>query len=376
LKTKAIVDEISRFYRAQDQTDGTHLALRWKGRVRYTVPREWAGQNACWKLFKPGMLAFPMRAKAAMPGLLGSVACVESDNLAVIRDAIRTEAGLSSCRAGSPGPWSKETILLLNKNTAQPLYLVKAGAGQAVDALLRNEADWLETLRNEPSLAGHIPELVAHRSGADLCFVAQHAVAGNLDFRLGAAQLDFLCKLQSASVHSMRFEDSKLYRTLNSRLTDLEGHLTEAWSERLKKAMLKITEAFSDKPLLVVAAHNDFTPWNIRIEDGQALVFDWEHAANEQLPLFDPLHFTLLPMALKSLTTENIVQRMHETMQLCHERFGRELCSEALAQALAYLVNISTLYLWSARGNCDSDLVVRSYAHVIDGLFSRMESAR
>jgi hypothetical protein len=316
------------------------------------------------------MLGIPLRAKAAMPGLLGSVDCVESENLRTIREAIGKEAGLSSCRAGSPGPWSKETILLLDKETAEPLYLVKAGAGEAVDALLRNEADWLATLRDQLSLAGHIPELIAHRSGADSCFVAQYAVAGDLDFRLGAAQLDFLCKLQGPFLQSMRFEDSKLYRTLNSRLTDLEGHLTEAWSERMKKAMLKIAVSLSNATLSFVAAHNDFTPWNIRIENGRALVFDWEYAANEQLPLFDPLHFVLLPMALKSRSGDKMAQRIDETVELCRHWFGEELCHLAQTQALAYLVNVSTLYLWGVKGGLNSHPLFDSYARMIDHLAS------
>ena len=195
--TKATVDEVGRFYTAQDEAAGTHLGLRWKGRVRYVVPREWVGRNACWKLFKPGMLGIPMRAKAAMPRLLGSIACVESENLAIIREAIGKETGLSCSRAGAEGVWSKETILFLDTNTDEPLYLAKAGTGEAVDALLRNESNWLRTLGDQPSLSGHIPELVAHCSGKDLCFVAQRALPGSLDFRLGQLHFEFLRKLQS-----------------------------------------------------------------------------------------------------------------------------------------------------------------------------------
>src|ERR1700677_3295477 len=207
-KTKAIVDEVGRFYSAQDQSDGTHLALRWKGLVRYTVPRERAGQIACWKLFKPGKLEIAMRAKASLPHLLGSVACAESENLAIIRDAVGNTAGLSSCRAGAPGPWSKDTILLLDKKALEPLYLVKAGVGEQVDALLKNEAEWLKNLRTEPSLIGHIPNLAAHRSGKELSFVVQSPVLGKLDFNLGSLQLDFLRKLQKLSIQSMQYENS------------------------------------------------------------------------------------------------------------------------------------------------------------------------
>ncbi|MGD0632498.1 MAG: phosphotransferase [Terracidiphilus sp.] len=307
-----------------------------------------------------------MRAMARLPRFLGSQACVESRNLETIREAIGKEAGLSSCRAGAPGPWSKDTILLLDENNAKPLYLVKAGAGEAVDALLRNEADWLSTLRDDSSLVDHIPELVAHRSGADLCFVAQRAISGDLEFSLGTTQRDFLCKLQRSSLRSMRFEDSILHRTLTSRIADLEGHLTEAWSGRMKKAMQKITEFLSHAPVLLVAAHNDFTPWNIRIENGRALVFDWEYAANEQLPLFDLLHFVLLPMALKSRPTGIMLQSMRETLQLGRQWLGEESCYAAETQALAYLMNVSTLYFWGARSLSIAHPLFESYADVID----------
>ncbi len=370
------MDELSRFYTARDRADGTHLALRWKGRVRYTVPREPAGQHACWKLFKPGKLGIALRAMARLPRFPGSVACVESENLETIREAIGKEAGLSSCRAGAPGPWSKDTILLLDKKDAKPLYLVKAGAGEAVDALLRNEAHWLSTLRDNESLVDHIPELVAHRSGADVCFVAQRAVSGNLDFRLGTPQRDFLLKLQRSSFRSMRFEDSILCRTLKSRIADLEGHQTEAWSKRMVKAMRTITESLSHAPVLLAAAHNDFTPWNIRIENGLALVFDWEYAAHEQLPLFDLLHFVLLPMALRSRPTSTMLQRMQETLQLGRQWLGEELCYAAQTQALAYLMNVATLYFWGARWRSISHPLFESYGHIIDHTISQIGSSR
>jgi hypothetical protein len=309
-----------------------------------------------------------MRAMAGLPRLLGSVACVESENLAIIRETIGKEAGLSSCRAGAPGPWSKDTILLLDKECAKPLYLVKAGAGEAVDALLQNEAEWLRNLRDEPSLVDHIPNLAAHRSGKDLCFVVQSPMAGKLDFKLGPLQLDFLEKLQMFSRQQMRYEDSGLYRTIHSRLADLNGLLSEAWSTRIKRAMKQIEERFSDSPVLFVSAHNDFTPWNIRLQDNFASVFDWEYAAAERLPLFDPLHFILLPMAIQRRPTIKILQKLNETIQLCQDWFGKELCYETQTQALAYMVYVCMLYFWSVRGNCDTNPVVESYSQAIDCL--------
>ena len=362
--------DLSRFYQAERQLAGTHLALCWKGRVRYTVPRKLAGQQACWRVFQPGQLGIPMRAMALLPQLPGSMGCNESEDLALIRELIGKEAGLSSCRAGAPGPWYKETILFLDERD-EPLYVVKAGAGEEVDALLQNEANWLGTLRDQPSLASHIPELVAHRSGSDLCFVGQRVVSGNIEFRLGEPQFDFLRKLQESSLQTMRYEDSRLYRNLTLRINGLRGKLTPTWSTRLALGMGRIKNSLSGAPIVVVTSHNDFTPWNVRLERGVAKVFDWEYADSEHLPLFDPLHFILLPMALKRRPTVKMVQGMHEALQLCQDTLGKEHCYHAETQTLAYLMNVCTLYHWSARMESRSDPVRDCYADFIDHICRR-----
>jgi hypothetical protein len=341
------VNDIGRFYKTQDQSIATHLALSWKGRVRYTVPRDSSGRRACWGVFHPGRLELPLRAMARLPHLLGAVACAETEDLTTIRKGIGEEAGLSCCRAGAQGAWQKDSILLLNKRTNEPLYLVKAGAVAAVGPLLQNEADWLRRLRDVPSLVGRIPELVSYRSGPDMCFVAQTSLAGELDFRLGESQFDFLRGLQESSLQTKHYEDSEFCRTIDSRISDLSGCLSDAWSSRLQIAARRVKQSLSQVPILVVAAHNDFTPWNIRLKRGVALVFDWEFAAYEQLPLFDPLHFALTPMALSGRPIAKMIERMQGTLQHCRQSFKSEFCYEAQTQALAYLVNICTLYLWA-----------------------------
>jgi hypothetical protein len=361
------VDEVGLFYRAQDQAIGTHLALLWKGRLRFTVPRSTAGQKACWRVFHPGRLGIPLRARALAPRLLGAVNCVEAEALASIRGALGSEVGLSCCRTGAPGVWSKDTILFLDK-LAKPLYIVKAGSGTDVDSLLKNEAAWLEKLRSEAAIADHVPELVVHRSGEDLCFVAQSALSGKLDFTLGEAQLDFLRKLQKYSPQRMRYEDSILCRTFNTRLKNMQGLLTDAWLIRLDRAMRRIDESFARTPQLLVAAHNDFTSWNIRVQRDVASVFDWEYADDEQLPLFDPLHFILMPMALNRRSPARIIRRMNLTVQLCRQWFGKDLCYQAESQSLAYFVDICTRYLFSVNGRYDFHPVLDSYAEVIDRL--------
>jgi hypothetical protein len=305
---------------------------------------------------------------ARLPRLLGGVSCVEAERLTSIREVIGKEVGLSCCRAGAPGPWSKDTILLLDKRATKPLYIVKAGAGEEVDMLLRNEANWLRALRDQPALVDHIPELVAHRSGTHLSFVAETLLPGNLEYRFGELHVAFLRKLQDYSRQIIRLEESRLYQNLRSRLKDLSGLLTEAWSTRLDKGMRRIEQSLSASPILLVAAHNDFTQWNIRVERNVARVFDWEYADHEQLPLFDPLHFALMPMALRRCLTARMVQCMSQVLHMSQSWLGKEFCYEAETQALAYLMNLCTLYLCAERGKSDSDPVPESYARIIDYL--------
>ncbi|MGD0547480.1 MAG: aminoglycoside phosphotransferase family protein [Terracidiphilus sp.] len=363
----ANVAEAGRFYTASNRRKESHLALSVKGRVCYTVPSDASAREACWKTFRPGRLELPLRAMARLPWLFGAVRSEEGEILHSIREALGTEAGLSCCRTGAAGVWSKDTILFLDQ-TAKPLYIVKAGAGEAVDALLRNEAEWLQRLRGQAALSNHIPELIAHRAGTDLCFVAQSALPGDLDFTLGEPQFEFLRKLQDDSLQTMRYEDTKLCRNLDFRLKELCGLLPEDWAVRLDQAMRCISEVFEKSPPSFTAAHNDFTTWNIRVEGGVARVFDWEYADLEQLPLFDPLHFALMPMILKREPAAKIIRKMHQTLQLCEHWLGKERCQAAETQALAYFVNLCTLYLWSVLGVPESHPLLDSYSGFIDYL--------
>jgi hypothetical protein len=370
---QGIVDEIGRLYKAENKTNGTHLALRWNGRVRFTIPNEKAAQETCWSVFCPGRLALPMRAMARLPRLLGTVSCVEAEHLVTVRQLLGKEAGLSCCRTGAKGVWSKDTILFLDSKS-KPLFIVKVGTGKDVDALLENEANWLQRLRNKTELANHIPEFVAHHCGSSVSFVAQRAKIGNLDFRLGTVQIDFLRKLQNYSLRLTQYQDSFLYRTLNLRAKNLRGLLSEAWSIRLEKAMRQINESLSSSLVQLVVAHNDFTPWNIRVEHNLASVFDWEYAADEQFPLFDPLHFVMMPMALNRDPRARMIQRMNLTVRLCRQWLGEERCHQAETQALAYFVNLCILYLWGARERPGPNSVVDAYAQVIDYLLSADKS--
>lgn len=357
-------------YQGESAAAATHLALRWRGRLRYVVPRDRQAQRAVWQFFHAGRIRLVFEPMIRLPRLLGAAHCAESPALTAIRRALGSQTGFSCCNAGAGGVWSKYTVLLLDEKTIKPLCFVKAGAGAAIGNLLRNEAGWLSSLRDEPSLASHIPALLAHCSGEDLDFLIQSPLEGSSSGVLGQPHFDFLQKLQAYSRRALRYQDSFLYRTLHARISDLKGLLPRTWSERLAKAMRKIESSLATSNTLFVAAHNDFTPWNIRLVNGRACVFDWEFAAHEQLPLFDPLHFAVSPLALEGKPVAEVLSAMDETVRQCRLSLGEESCSQPEIQALAYLVNLCTLYQWADRGTRNAHPTLVSYAGIIDSMIA------
>lgn len=360
--------EVSPFYEVKDGAASTHLALRWKGRLRYVIPRHPKAQPVCWALFQPGRLGYALRVMARFPRWSGATACSESAVVAWIRSEIGTDTGLSCLRSGAEGIWHKDTILLLNKRSGEPELVVKAGAANAVGTLLGNEATWLRMLGGQPQFEDWVPQLAASGTGQDLSFLAQTTVSGDMSFALDDTHLEFLRRFQNLTLQSLSLEETFFWQTLNHRIKELSTVLPEAWVQRFQRALTVVSQALSGSRLPVTGAHNDFTAWNIRLSRGTAKVFDWEYAAWQQLPLFDPLHFSLAPMALRSESVQRMERKMHETIASCGRALGRERCYRPREQALAYLLNLCTLYMWADRGRKNSHPTLVSYGALMDKL--------
>jgi hypothetical protein len=363
-----MLDDTGRFYTAGGGALSSHLALRWKGRVRYVVPRQAAGQRACWEVFHPGLLGIPLRAMGQMPRVFKAKDCVEGPSIASIRKIVAERGGMSCCSAGAAGVWCKDTLLFLDERINEPKCIVKVGEDKDVGRLLTNEAEWLSLLGAERSLAEHIPGLLAHGRTGGMSFVAQRPLTGSMDTGLGSHQIAFLLKLQNCSLRHARYHDSKLRCTFDMRVRDLTGRLPEEWSTRIEKALLAIERSLGDSPIPLVAAHNDFTAWNVRIRKGRACVFDWEFADHEQMPLFDPLHYVLAPMALHSRPIQRIRRTMFATIDRCKAWFSPDRCYKPEIQALAYMLRLCTLYQWADGGTRNTHPTLVSFAPLIDEL--------
>lgn len=357
-------------YQGESAAAATHLALNWRGRLRYVVPRDRRAQRAAWHFFHPGRIRAVLEPMILLPRLLGTMHCAENAHLTAIRTAIDMQRGYSCCVGGAEGVWSKDTLMFLCEGSAQPLYLVKAGAGPVVDRLLACEALWLRTLSVEPALHSHIPEIVAHCGGAGLCFLAQTPLPGRRNFRIGTAHFNFLRALHNWSARNLRYPESDLARNLRVRLSSLQNKLPQRWIERLSSAVEHIEMKYGDSPELFTVSHGDFSPWNTLIHQDRVLVFDWEFAAAEQLPLFDPLHFALKLPALKAVPLAQMNAVLEETLAACMTHLPHEFCRHSKTQALAYLTNVCTHFLNDDPSLASGNRALNAYAALMDHLLA------
>ena len=179
---------------------------------------------------------------------------------------------------------------------ADPQLIVKAGTGGAANALLENEAHWLRRLGSEARLAKQVPELVTHRSGERSASLRS---ARTWTPGLYAGRTADGVSARASAVFPTADGLPRLHLFENAQIPamDLEGLLSEAWSRRIARTMEIIERSLEKSPVLLVAAHTIHSLEHSTNGNARC-VFDWEYAAEEQLPLFDCLHFVLLPMAL------------------------------------------------------------------------------
>lgn len=289
-----------------------------------------------------------------------------------VMQAIKNLAGDPSLRTvismGTPGPLRKYTVLMLNDVGTQ-IAVAKIGTTPKAVHQVRKEAHWLRVLSAEPAMRQSTPAFIAEGNIADACIVVQSVCTGKfVDNVLRSPQLQFLSAFQEVFQEEQKFRDSVMYREMACRFERLQSRLSPEWVNRIRRALSVLEAGLDNITMPLVAAHRDFTPWNMRLQRGRLAVFDWEYASTGYLPLYDLFHFYLLPIAVKSVVSPSRLRCILENVVRHGESLGepaRKLYAPAL-QLLAYLLDVSLFYLESNEGRETGDLVVHCFACLID----------
>ena len=265
--------------------------------------------------------------------------------------------------AGTPGPYSKTTVLVLEPVKGPLAYVKIADRWHAIESL-RNEEVALKRLESVPSISGSIPRVLGNFSlGSAEAIVISPGPTKPSGSKFTARHLKFLESLQAATSRRLKFAESLMWECIESGYRELRSEVSASWRERLDMVISEAYQRFSACELQMGLAHRDFTPWNIRrSDDGSLFVFDWEFAREEYVPGYDFFHFHVMRDLL--LKGRSPFPRLGRYFKEATRMTGADPSSNFLA----YLLDVALLYLKGLilRSGTHDDRVLQCVAELID----------
>ena len=199
--------------------------------------------------------------------------------------------GLSlAISSGTPGRDRKPVVLALTRE-GTPLGYVKVGWGGPATGLVRREVAVLHRLRLLQPRAFTVPRVLhagwwQHRFVCMLSTSAQRVVPAPALLR--PQIFEALKELARLHIRWVLLRESPAWRTLLRRIARLPDAGTRAM---LRRGACQAASSVAARPLPFHFSHGDFAPWNIKLEAGRPLIFDWEYSLEEGMPARDLFHF-------------------------------------------------------------------------------------
>lgn len=351
--------------RASSPAESTHRVVVRRGYARYILPTDARARATAIRFFSTdARTRLGLRVYSSMAGKPGAAPCCAEPLLEEILASIGCAGAHWAISNSMPGPWSKGTVLVMDRR-GRPLAVVKAGNAEIAAALIENEASWLRTLAGRSSIAPSVPRLLGFWSRGSATWLAQEPLTGSPSGpALKAAHLTFLSLLQQELPIARGFAGCAMQSEMQSQLREVGGRIGSEWRERIEHGLEQIC-ALLPAQLPMTAAHRDFAPFNLRMSHGEIRVFDWEHARLGYIPLYDLFHFLLAPAAVRAPVTS---AHIRTAVRVAARRAtALQNPESATAQCLAYLLALSLNYM-HGRGGASDEPVTRHCAAAIDAL--------
>jgi hypothetical protein len=303
--------------------------------------RRYSAHRSARAAARAGLLAAALAAGAG-PLLLRDRVVVRdpgSSLVARLREVLGADL-VVSLHLGPPRANRKPVLQLLTRRGA-PVGFAKLGVNELTRRLVNAEAAALRSLAAAPLGTVEVPRVLHHGTYGEVAVLVQSA----LPVWEGARTVDPAVRVAAmrevathAGVRTEAVGDSEWGRELAARLDKVAA---PAAREQLGTALA----GAADRRLPLGGWHGDWTPWNMTVRAGRALVWDWERFTVGVPVGFDAVHYALqAALWRRGADPREATSRLLAGAPALLAPFGLDPVSAA-AVARLYLVEIGTRYL-------------------------------
>ncbi|MGI8696036.1 MAG: hypothetical protein ACR2JQ_05235, partial [Mycobacteriales bacterium] len=253
-----------------------------------------------------------------------------------------------------PSRANRKPILQLLTPGGETFAFAKVGLNPLTDDLVHREAHALSELAGARLDRLELPRLLHHGTWRGHAVLVETAF-DSLPSRPDASQLGAAMSELSAVLGTERgtTAGSAYWSTLQTRLHSLPaGRL----GDRLATAVDRLGASRGNVPLSFGSWHGDWTPWNMSMRHGRALVWDWERFETRVPIGFDGLHFSLQSAVVRRRTAPRLAaEQTVDNAAAILTPFGVGP-APATITALLYLADICARYLGDGQAQAGARL--------------------
>jgi hypothetical protein len=192
--------------------------------------------------------------------------------------------------AGSESPRRKITALAVTGRQGKDVVVKIADTERGTDAV-KQESQALRALEGSP-LSSQVPKLIWEGQWESYYVQLQEKAIG-VDCKQTAsltdAHLNFLSKLSTIGRKVTPLKETRVWRDVEAMA---KASCSKALSHPIRIALERVlSDKFANMPVVCHRTHGDFTPWNIKVNNGKLFVYDWEDSLSDGLALTDIFHF-------------------------------------------------------------------------------------
>lgn len=190
---------------------------------------------------------------------------------------------------------NRKAIIELNQNNSTK-YFVKVALTEQSKDLINNEKTILNELNKYQYQNLTIPKIIE----SDENYITIDNIAPNNQTQsstLNEIHLNALDEIYSKTIDNKSIKNSTYFEVIKENIEELSNrslnkNFDKNKIEILIKNMKIILESLnSEKEISFAYGHNDFTPWNMFVENNHLYLFDWELAKKNIVLLYDFFHF-------------------------------------------------------------------------------------